>query len=83
VGLLGYKVKRVTLQGGWRYMVIHKRHSGESFVDLAMTGVVLGVVIPLKQSGRGTLVTEIFAKSLQSAKADGKNSPGTTFVGRN
>jgi hypothetical protein len=48
VGLLGYKVKRVTLQGGWRYLVIHRRHTGESFVDLAMTGVALGVVIPVK-----------------------------------
>ena len=48
VGLLGYKLKRVTLQGGWRYLAIHKEHTGESFVDLAMTGVVIGVVIPLK-----------------------------------
>ena len=48
VGLLGYKLKRVTLQGGWRYLVIHKRPTGQAFVDLAMTGVVLGAVIPLK-----------------------------------
>jgi hypothetical protein len=48
VGLLGYKLKRVTLQGGWRYLVIHKKPTGESFVDLAMTGVVIGVVIPVK-----------------------------------
>lgn len=48
VGLLGYKLKRMTLEGGWRYLVIHKNHTGESFIDLAMTGVVLGVVIPLK-----------------------------------
>jgi hypothetical protein len=48
VGLIGYKLKRVTLQGGWRYLVIHKKHSGGAFADLAMTGVVLGVVIPLK-----------------------------------
>jgi hypothetical protein len=48
VGLLGYKLKRVTLQGGWRYLAIHKKHTGESFVDLAMTGVVVGVVIPVK-----------------------------------
>jgi hypothetical protein len=41
-------LKRVTLEGGWRYLVIHKKHAGESFVDLAMTGVVIGVVIPLK-----------------------------------
>jgi hypothetical protein len=48
VGLLGYKIKRVTIQGGWRYLVIHKNHTGESFVDLAMTGVLVGVVIPVK-----------------------------------
>jgi hypothetical protein len=48
VGLLGYKLKRVTIQGGWRYLVIHKKHTGTAFADLAMTGVVLGAVIPLK-----------------------------------
>ena len=48
VGLLGYKMKRVTLQGGWRYLVIHKQPTGEAFADLAMTGVVIGAVIPLK-----------------------------------
>lgn len=48
VGLLGYKVKRVTLQGGWRYLVIHKAPTGAAFVDLAITGVVVGVVIPVK-----------------------------------
>ena len=48
VGLLGYKLKRVTLQGGWRYLVIHKRPTGQAFVDMAMTGVVLGAAIPLK-----------------------------------
>jgi len=48
VGLIGYKLKRVTLQGGWRYLVIHKKHTGEAFADLAMTGVVIGVVIPVK-----------------------------------
>ena len=47
-GLLGYKVKRATLQVGWRYLVIHKAPTGATFVDLAMTGVVLGVVIPVK-----------------------------------
>jgi hypothetical protein len=49
VGLLGYKLKRVTLQGGWRYLVIHKTPvSSGAFVNLAMTGVVVGAVIPLK-----------------------------------
>jgi len=48
VGLLGYKMKRVTLQGGWRYLVIHKQNTGMAFADLAMTGVVIGAIIPLK-----------------------------------
>jgi len=48
VGLLGYKVKRITLQGGWRYLAIHKQSTGRAFAQLAMTGVVLGAVIPLK-----------------------------------
>lgn len=48
VGLLGYKLKRVSLQGGWRYLVVHQSPTSGSFVDLAMTGVVLGAVIPLK-----------------------------------
>ena len=48
VGLLGYKVKRVTLQGGWRYLVIHKAPTSTAFVELAMTGVAIGVVIPVK-----------------------------------
>ena len=48
VGLLGYKLKRVTLQGGWRYLVIHQKPAGQAFLNLAMTGVVIGVVIPLK-----------------------------------
>jgi hypothetical protein len=47
-GLLGYKLKKVTLQGGWRYLVIHKASTGTYFADLAMTGVVFGVVIPVK-----------------------------------
>ena len=48
VGLVGYKLKRLMLEGGWRYLAIHKEHTGQSFVDLAQTGVVIGVVIPLK-----------------------------------
>ena len=48
LGLLGYKLKRVTLQGGWRYLVIHQKPAGQAFLNLAMTGVVIGVVIPLK-----------------------------------
>jgi hypothetical protein len=48
VGLLGYRVKRVTLEGGWRYLVIHRSPSATSFANLTMTGLVLDVVIPLK-----------------------------------
>jgi hypothetical protein len=48
VGLLGYRLKRVTLQGGWRYLVIHKNPSSQSFAELALSGVVVGAVIPLK-----------------------------------
>ena len=48
VGMLGYKLKRVTLQGGWRYLVIHKQNTGKAFVDLAMTGLTMSVMIPLK-----------------------------------
>jgi hypothetical protein len=48
VGLIGYKIKKATLQGGWRYLAIHKAPTDRTFVDLAMTGVILGVVIPLK-----------------------------------
>jgi hypothetical protein len=46
VGLLGYKLKRVSLQGGWRYLVIHQSPTTRSFVDLGMTGVSVGAVIP-------------------------------------
>jgi hypothetical protein len=48
VGLIGYKLKKVTLQGGWRYLVIHRQPSSGSFVDLAQTGAIIGAVIPLK-----------------------------------
>ncbi len=47
-GLLGYKVKKVTFMGGWRYLVIHRNPTDRTFVDLAQTGVVIGAVIPLK-----------------------------------
>jgi hypothetical protein len=48
VGLIGYKLKRATLQAGWRYLVVHKNPTEGSFIELGSTGVVLGVVIPLK-----------------------------------
>jgi hypothetical protein len=46
--LIGYKLKRVTLQGGWRYLVVHRLPTSRSYVELAQTGVILGAVIPLK-----------------------------------
>ena len=48
VGLIGYKLKKVTLETGWRYLTIHKDPTGGSFVNVSMTGIVFGAVIPLK-----------------------------------
>lgn len=48
VGLLGYKLRKVSLQAGWRYLAIHQNPTTRSFVDLGMTGVIVGAVIPLK-----------------------------------
>jgi hypothetical protein len=48
VGLIGYKLKRATLQAGWRYLVVHKNPTEGSFIELGTTGVVVGAVIPLK-----------------------------------
>jgi hypothetical protein len=48
VGLLGYRLKRATLQGGWRYLVVHRSQNQDTFVNAGMTGVVFGVVIPIK-----------------------------------
>jgi len=49
-GLLGWKCKKLTLQGGWRYVSVNYRPSGGvRFVyDMATSGFIFGVSIPLK-----------------------------------
>jgi hypothetical protein len=49
-GLLGWKFKKVNLQGGWRYVSVNYRPSGSvRFVyDMATSGLLFGVTIPLK-----------------------------------
>jgi hypothetical protein len=49
-GLLGWKYKKLTLQGGWRYLSVNYRPGGSaSFVyDMATSGLIFGVTIPLK-----------------------------------
>ena len=48
VGLIGFKVRKVMLETGWRYTTIHKTPTDGSFVNLSITGVVFAAVIPLK-----------------------------------
>jgi hypothetical protein len=49
-GLLGWKFKKFSLQGGWRYMSVNYRPSGGvRFVyDMATSGSIFGATIPLK-----------------------------------
>jgi len=49
VGLLGWKFKKFSLQGGWRYMSVNYRPSGGvRFVyDMATSGLIFGATIPL------------------------------------
>jgi hypothetical protein len=49
-GLLGWKFKKFSLQGGWRYISVNYRPSGGvRFVyDMATSGLILGATIPLK-----------------------------------
>jgi hypothetical protein len=49
-GLLGWKFKKFSLQGGWRYMSVNYRPSGSvRFVyDMATSGLIFGASIPLK-----------------------------------
>jgi hypothetical protein len=49
-GLLGWKFKKFSLQGGWRYMSVNYRPSGGvRFVyDMATSGLIFGATIPLK-----------------------------------
>jgi hypothetical protein len=50
VGLLGWKCKKLTLQGGWRYLSVNYRPGGSaSFIyDMATSGLIFGATIPLK-----------------------------------
>ena len=49
-GLLGWKLKKFSLQAGWRYVSVNYRPSGSvRFVyDMATSGLLFGVTIPLK-----------------------------------
>jgi hypothetical protein len=47
-GLIGWNFKKFTLQTGWRYMTVNYRQSGGTICDVAISGLVLGVTIPLK-----------------------------------
>jgi hypothetical protein len=49
-GLLGWKFKRFSLQGGWRYVSVNYRPGGStSFVyDMATSGLIFGATISLK-----------------------------------
>ena len=47
-GFIGWKLKRVTLQAGYRYLSVNYRPDGGSVYDITMSGVLLGVTIPLK-----------------------------------
>src|SRR5882757_1670600 len=47
-GLIGWKFKKFTLQTGWRYLAVNYRPSGGTICDVAISGLVLGMTIPLK-----------------------------------
>ena len=49
-GLLGYRFKkRFVLQGGWRYLSVNYRPSGNGFIyDMATNGPIIGLTINLK-----------------------------------
>jgi hypothetical protein len=49
-GLFGYKFKeKFVFQGGWRYLSVNYRPSGNSFIyDMGMNGPIIGVTINLK-----------------------------------
>jgi hypothetical protein len=46
-GLIGWKLKKVVLQAGYRYLSVNYRPGG-SVYDVTMSGLLLGVTIPLK-----------------------------------
>jgi hypothetical protein len=47
-GLIGWKLKKLTLLGGWRYMSVDYRPGGGFIYDMTTSGLLLGVTIPLK-----------------------------------
>jgi len=47
-GFLGYKLKKVTLQAGWRYLPTNYRPRGGFVYDMTTSGLLPGVTIPLK-----------------------------------
>ena len=47
-GLIGWKFKKLILQGGWRYLSVNYRPSGGATFDATISGLVLGATIPLK-----------------------------------
>lgn len=48
VGLFGYKLKKVDLLAGYRYLDVNYRPSTGAVLDLHQSGVIFGVNIPLK-----------------------------------
>jgi len=47
-GLIGWKVKKFTLQAGWRYLTVNYRPGGGAICDMTISGLVLGMTIPLR-----------------------------------
>ena len=47
-GLIGWKFKKLILQGGWRYLSVNYRPSDGATFDATISGLVLGATIPLK-----------------------------------
>lgn len=48
VGVLGYQLKKTTLQAGWRYLHVNYRPNNGFVLDVGQSGLLLGVTIPLK-----------------------------------
>jgi hypothetical protein len=47
-GFIGWKLKKCTLLGGWRYLSVNYRPGGELIYDMTTSGLFMGVTIPLK-----------------------------------
>jgi hypothetical protein len=46
-GLLGWKLKKIILQAGYRYLAVNYQ-PGTSILDVTISGLILGATIPLK-----------------------------------